>query len=465
MKLLRIISGIAGFLAFSIFVWTLAFLITTYAYNVKDTEARWNDMLEGGRTIAALQGANEASTELLMKQLALLKHERLVLIDGSGRRLVFGGEAAEAFAAGIDSEDVEQVRSGADVKKFEHPHLLGPGLTTTGQAVTVGGRQYALFIQQETDSLFHDYGKQLVTVVVHLLIFFLLLLCTTPMRKKQMHMFRRMIALIRRIGKGDFSVTFDITKDRHGPWGELAESLNHMTLELNQMEQMRQEFISNVSHEIQSPLTSIGGFARALHNDNLSAEERRHYLDIIETESRRLSKLSDNLLKLTSLESRHHPFDPKPFRLDKQLRRLVLACEPQWLDKGIEMDVSLDEITIVADEDMMSQVWVNLLGNSIKFTPAGGTIGVQAGQEGPNAVIRISDTGIGISEEEQEHVFERFYKADKSRSRAAGGSGLGLSIVKNIVERHHGSIRVQSRLGEGTCFIVTLPLKPQQDKA
>nr|WP_282943692.1 ATP-binding protein [Paenibacillus sp. RC67] len=322
----------------------------------------------------------------------------------------------------------------------------------------MAGHPYALFIQADTESLFHDYGKQLVTVFVNFLLLFLLALLASPKRKKQMLSLKRMIDAIRKMAKGDFNVTFETHKD-NGPWGELAENLNHMAVELNQIEQMRQEFISNVSHEIQSPLTSITGFARALHNDRLSVDERRHYLHIIETESTRLSKLSDNLLKLTSLESQHHPFEPKPYRLDKQLRRLVLACEPQWLDKNIEMDVSLDELTIEADEDMMSQVWVNLINNSIKFTSEGGTIGIHLNQQDNGAIIRISDTGIGISPEDQEHIFERFYKADKSRQRSNGGSGLGLSIVHNIIERHRGFISVQSRIGEGTTFIIKLPLK------
>ncbi|ULL19557.1 two-component sensor histidine kinase [Paenibacillus sp. H1-7] len=333
------------------------------------------------------------------------------------------------------------------------------GFAVTGQTLMLGGRPYALFIQAEALSLFHDYGKQLLTVVVDLLLFYIVILCATPARKKQMQALKNMVAAIRKIARGDFNVTFTALHNR-GPWGELSQSLNHMAVELNQMEQMRQEFISNVSHEIQSPLTSISGFARALRNEQLNPEERLHYLDIIETESKRLSKLSDNLLKLTSLESNHHPYEPKPYRLDKQLRRIVLACEPQWLDKAIDMDVDLEEVTVHADEDMLSQVWVNLINNCIKFTPDKGTIGIHLQRLADSAVIRITDTGIGIAQEDLEHIFERFYKADKSRNRSgtSNGSGLGLSIVKKIVEMHHGSIQVQSRLGEGTTFTVTLPI-------
>jgi signal transduction histidine kinase len=177
----------------------------------------------------------------------------------------------------------------------------------------------------------------------------------------------------------------------------------------------------------------------------------------------RLSRLSDNLLKLTSLESEHHPFDRRRYRLDRQLRSAVLACEPQWLEKSIEVEAELEEVEIEADHELLSQVWGNLLHNSIKFTPPGGSIRVRLTLEDGKAAVRIADTGIGIGEEDLPRIFERFYKADKSRNRAGGGSGLGLSIVKKIVDLHGGAIDVRSRPGEGTEFTVRLPVGPRED--
>ena len=135
------------------------------------------------------------------------------------------------------------------------------------------------------------------------------------------------------MSKGNFTVNINKRHKIQGQYGELVDSIYDMASELSQVEQMRQAFISNVSHEIQSPLTSIRGFARALQQEDLETEQRRHYYSIIETESLRLSKISDNLLKLTSLESDQHPFEPKLYRLDKQIRRMILACEPQWVEK------------------------------------------------------------------------------------------------------------------------------------
>jgi signal transduction histidine kinase len=273
----------------------------------------------------------------------------------------------------------------------------------------------------------------------------------------EMNVFKPIIEALEKIARGDFSVRLENEIGDHQMVGELARSVNKMALELDQMENMRQEFVSNVSHEIQSPLTSIRGFAQALENDQLSAEERHHYLGIIENESTRLSRLADDLLKLASLDSEHVKFEPKPYRLDKQIRSLILTCEPQWAGKEINFVVSLKEVSITADEDLLSQVWLNLIHNAIKFTPQGGEVKVSLALHADRIEFCISDTGIGISMEDQEHIFERFYKADKSRTRLKEGSGLGLSIVKKIVDMHKGAIEVKSQLGEGAAFVVSLP--------
>jgi two-component system phosphate regulon sensor histidine kinase PhoR len=212
-----------------------------------------------------------------------------------------------------------------------------------------------------------------------------------------------------------------------------------------------------VSHEIQSPLTSIRGFACALQQDNVSAGDRRHYLEIIETESVRLSKLSTNLLKLASLEGDHAKFEPKPYRLDAQLRSMILACEPQWAGKQLEMVVTLEEAGITADEELLSQVWMNLIHNSIKFTPQGGSIRVELHRRADRLQVSVADTGIGIAPEDQAHIFQRFYKADPSRRRSEEGSGLGLSIAKKVLEMHRGTIGVRSQPGVGATFTVELP--------
>ncbi|MFL5664763.1 MAG: sensor histidine kinase [Ktedonobacteraceae bacterium] len=289
--------------------------------------------------------------------------------------------------------------------------------------------------------------------------FFSLINARRGAKRRQMGLFEPIFAAMEQIAKGDFQVRLNPSLGANVFASELAKSVNQMALDLNQMEHLRQEFISNVSHEIQSPLTSIRGFAQALHDEHLSAQDRQHYLTIIETESLRLSRMTDNMLKLASLEAEHVMVELKPYQLDKQIRTLILACEPQWTSKTLDMDVALEEVEILADEDLLSQVWSNLLHNSIKLNPEEGRVCVEVHRQGSHIECRITDTGMGIPEEAQAHVFERFYKADQSRERSNAGSGLGLAIAKKIVELHQGTIEVASQPGAGTTLIVSLPVE------
>lgn len=265
------------------------------------------------------------------------------------------------------------------------------------------------------------------------------------------------IGAMEQISSGDFSVLLPVNE--HDPFAEIAESINKMAKELGSMENLRQDFISNVSHELQSPLTSISGFAELLRNGSITQQQRSHYIDVIETEAKRLSKLSENLLRLSSLDANAQPLTLTVFSLDKQIQNAVLMLEPQWSANELEISVELEKVSVEGDEGLLSQIWVNLLHNAIKFTPKGGKIDIALTSSEAVAVCRISDSGIGLSEEDRMHIFERFYKADKSRDRASGGSGLGLSIVKKIVELHGGTITVQSKLDAGSTFTVKIPLQ------
>ena len=273
--------------------------------------------------------------------------------------------------------------------------------------------------------------------------------------RKRHRFFESTIEAMNRISHGDFNISIDVQE--HDPFSEVAESVNKMARELSSMEAQRQDFISNVSHEIQSPLTSISGFAALLKSDSLTKEQRAHYIDVIETESKRLSKLSDNLLKLSTLESENAPLSKNDFRLDKQMEHAVLLLEPQWMKKNIDIDAKLEKVTLHADEDLLSQVWINLIHNAVKFTPENGRIEVGLHRQENRIVCSVADNGVGISQSDQIHIFERFFKVDKARDRALGGNGLGLSLCKKIVELHGGQIAVESEPGRGTKFIVTLP--------
>ncbi|GGP12598.1 sensor histidine kinase [Oceanobacillus neutriphilus] len=327
------------------------------------------------------------------------------------------------------------------------------------------------FIYSYLDISFRPFLTQLINSLLGFFIFsgvmFVIARFSVRQRNNHIEFFQSITDAMKQIATGDYNVNLNKISghDNPGdPFGEIVDNINYMAKELGEMEQMRQEFVSNVSHEIQSPLTSISGFARALQSDKLNQDERQHYLSIIETESQRLSKISDNLLKLTYLESEHHLFEVKQYRLDKQIRNSVLSCEPQWTAKNIEMNLSLEKTDIVADKELLDQVWMNLLNNAIKFTPDEGNIHLSLYHQQNQLIFEITDTGIGITEEEQLHLFERFYKADKARIRNAGGSGLGLSIVKKIIDMHEGTILVKSKPKEGTTFKISFGDYPHHNK-
>ena len=268
-------------------------------------------------------------------------------------------------------------------------------------------------------------------------------------------MYGDMLEALSQIAQGNFDVF--LNPDDRQPHHEIANAINDMAKNLGNLESMRQDFISNVSHEIQSPLTSISGFAALLKNDKISEDQKRRYAEIIENESRRLSSMSEKLLNLSTLENGVEPLTYKEYRLDKQLEHALLTLEPQWVAKKLSVEVELEMVTVRGDEGLLSQVWINLINNAIKFTPEDGKISASLKKDGDMVCCQIKDTGVGLSPEEQLHVFERFYKADKSRDRALSGNGLGLAIVKKITELHGGQVSVKSVLGKGSIFSIRLP--------
>lgn len=272
--------------------------------------------------------------------------------------------------------------------------------------------------------------------------------------------FKMIFNAIDKIGNGDFNISIESNGSKHDHlMSELSVKVNNMAKQLSSIESMRQDFVSNVSHEIQSPLTSIRGFAALLQNENSTYEENKSYLDIIVTETKRLSKLSDNLLKLSALDSGTKGLQIKTYDLDKQLKTVILSLEPQWTKNNIEFEIECPRTIIDADKELISEVWINLLNNGIKFTPYNSKIYVTIKTHDSNIEVTIKDSGVGINEEEQKRIFERFYMVDKSRKRELEGNGLGLAITKKIIDLHGGSIRVESELNKGASFIVSLPIK------
>lgn len=314
------------------------------------------------------------------------------------------------------------------------------------------GERYAVFVRPNLEQQIGEV-RMLLAILLSSGFLFSIALIVILTRSIVKPVKQLTIATTKIVG-GDYNMEMDV--QRQDEIGNLARHFKHMAQSLQRLDEMRQQFVANVSHEIQSPLTSIQGFAQSIIDEQASPDEQRRYLHIIAEESRRLSALSKQLLTLASLDKEADIVKPITYRLDEQIRQAMIVTEWQWSEGKLEIELDLDEVTVTADPQLLVQVWLNLITNSIKFCRPGDTISIRL-QADRDIVVSVSDTGVGISDTELPHIFDRFYKADKARNRSRSGSGLGLSIAKKIIDLHRGAIEVQSELGKGTTFTVRLP--------
>ncbi len=254
------------------------------------------------------------------------------------------------------------------------------------------------------------------------------------------------------VAKGNFDV--EIESKGVDELGKLTADFNLMVKELKSIDEQRTEFVSNVSHEFRTPMTSIKGFANLLGKDDVTLEQRVEYSQIIVSESDRLIELATNLLKLSEIEHKIIREQSVLFSLDEQIRKTILILEPQWQKKNIQFDLDLEELSYQGEERLLAQVWLNLISNAIKFSNDGGKIEIKAYGTQAFIEVEIKDFGIGIADEEREQIFQQFYKTDASRS--VEGNGLGLTIVKKIIAIFEGEIICESVVGEGTIFKIQL---------
>lgn len=256
------------------------------------------------------------------------------------------------------------------------------------------------------------------------------------------------------ISKGNFTVKIPANAKLE-ELNEMTQRFNDMAYDLSHIETLRNDFVANVSHEFKTPLAAIEGYATLLQNHNLTREKHEHYVEKILENSKRLSNLSSNILTLSRLENQEIIPDCKEFRLDEQIRTSILMLESKWEAKKIEFDMDLPKQMYYGSDVLLAQVWNNILDNAIKCSPEGSTIHINLEQTDTLLTVSVTDHGTGMTEEVQKHIFEKFYQGDYSRQ--SEGNGLGLALVKRIIELYHGSVMVKSVLEEGTTFFVNLP--------
>ena len=284
------------------------------------------------------------------------------------------------------------------------------------------------------------------------------IILTMVLTKRVVRPILRLTEATRRVATGNFDVELEVRSNDE--IGLLTKNFNRMVTELQNMEVLRKDFINNVSHEFKTPMASIKGFANLLKDPDMTEEERRDYLDIIVYETDRLAHLSSNLLKLSKLENQEIPELAETFSLDEQIRRAVLLLEGKWQEKKLSFDIDMNKMTFQGSEELMQQVWLNLLGNAIKFSTPEGTVRIRGGVKDRRLIIEIEDQGIGMSEETLQRLFEKFYQGNASHS--SEGSGLGLPLVKQILDIHRGTITVMSEIGEGSTFRIEIPTESEE---
>lgn len=310
------------------------------------------------------------------------------------------------------------------------------------------------YIIQRTDN------KVLIAVLILIVVFILSTVCTVAdvIRRKIMvdKPVNEILEATKSIARGDFSVRLTPlhSYEKYNEYDIIMENLNTMAAELSKSEVLKTDFISNVSHEIKTPLAIIQSYASLLEDPSLNEEERQRCAGALLQATKRLNDLITNILKMNKLENREIKPDYSLFSLNDQLAEIIVGYEELLESKGLELDCQLDELDVNSCPSYLEIVWNNLLSNAIKFTKVGGKITVCLKKNGKNALVSISDTGCGIDKETGKHIFEKFYQGDTSHK--SQGNGLGLALVKRVVDVLGGEISVESEKGKGSTFTITL---------
>lgn len=257
------------------------------------------------------------------------------------------------------------------------------------------------------------------------------------------------------VANGDF--TQRLVAPREKEVAEICESFNEMVNKLGNNELLARDFVSNVSHQFRTPLSSIHGYAQLLENDDLTEEERLEYISVIKEKSISLSELMNDILELARLEHLNTGITKELFSLDEQLRKCVLSLENKFSAKNLEVVMELQTVNYLGNRELLAEVWHNLLENSIKFSHENGTITISLESDFDNVRVGVKDNGIGMSLDTQMRMYDRFYRGKEALNQ--DGSGLGMAMVKNIIAKHGGDIKVFSEPDKGSEFIVSLPLE------
>lgn len=436
----------------------IAFAVTNiyYQYYLKtENDQKVTQIAENIVTVFEKDTSQDLSAYLL--SMADLGY-KFYVVDEHGEGKVYGEDFRSYH---LESTYIDQVFSGEIYhgianfpwKLFVTGFFDNELRNTIGVPIEVNGEVNALFVRPNTPQQFGEMRTFLAMLLIFILLFsFLLILISTTFIVNPV---KKLTEATRKIAAGNYHIKLNVKRDDE--IGRLARDFSKMSDQLEQTEEQRQEFVASVSHEIQSPLTSIQGFSLALREQDLSEEERIHYLSIIEKESKRLSMLSKQLLTLSFLDSEIDNHEKIAFNIRDQLREIVATTEWLWREREVVIEMDVPSIIAYGDPKLLYQVWSNLFTNAIRYNRENGMITIRGIEKQGSIDVIFQDTGMGIAQENLMQLFDRFYKVDKARTRTESSTGLGLSIVKKIIELHDGTIMVESEQNQGSTFTVTLP--------
>ena len=436
----------------------LAFMFANFYYQQKlkpDNDVKNTNIAK--HVASYIENENNVNLESYLENIATVGYQ-IFLTNQAGKELFFGDpfrnkELPESIVNNVLKGEIYHGIAEYPQETFVTGFFANELTNTIGVPFQHKDEQYALFLRPNIKLLFnemHFLFAWLLTLTIVLSIVFVLI-----STKYLINPISKLTTATEKLSEGNFSIELDI--NREDEIGKLAKSFSMMAKQLEKLDEMKSEFISNISHDIQTPLSNIKGYVNLLENKRLNETEKAHYFQIVNNEINRLSSLTKQLLLLASLDAGDEFLEKETYLLSTQLREIIYNY--QWLlhEKEIMISYTLPDIEISGDRSLLYNVWENLLTNAIKYNKENGTINLSLYEKAEKVIVTFQDSGIGFSQTARDRAFERFYREDSARTRDIEGTGLGLSIVLSIVKLHEGELTIDSNKSGGSTITVSLP--------
>lgn len=436
----------------------ISFLLSNLYYQAKLKQQNDEKIINFAIEIADFASTHsEVDLDDYLKHIGAIGYQ-ILLVNHDGIERYYGSSFREKNLRETIPKKVLQGEVYHGIREFPHKTFV-TGFFANELKNSVGvpfqykNKKYAMFIRPDIKLMFNEmhilFGWLLVTSI---LLSILLVLISTKYLVKPI---KKLDIATKEISEGNFSIKLDIA--RKDELGHLAANFTTMSEKLAKVDLLRKELISNISHDIQSPLTNIKGYLNLMKNNEKSEEEKQQYILVVNSEVDRLSKMTKQLLLLSSIESKKDLMDISEVNIASQLKSVINQFQWSIMEKGIMIGYNLPDTWVKGDASLLYSVWENLLTNAIKYNHENGAIDVEVSETESQIEVVIKDTGVGLDEQEKERIFDRFYRVDTSRERSVEGTGLGLSIVKSIIDLHLGRIEIESQKGKGSAIKVILP--------